>query len=179
MGKSDAKTYGFAFVGAPVGTNGVKAALAGAIVAALAAACASGPTPTGTAPWATTGLAPRVVCDTNPGRSWHADANGSQVPDAITLTCEGAVAAAEAVVAPTPMTSVIEFSFGKWCPHWGEPCGPGPLSPNTGYVVFRNCVGRLCAADDLVVLVTADDAGRVTASAPQVAPKPTGDPSAS
>jgi hypothetical protein len=165
------------FLGVAVKSRWIAVAAA---VAFVVAGCAAVPVPTAkpsATGWA--GLAPRVVCDTNPGQSWHADASGSQVPDAVTLTCDGAVAAAEALVAPTPMTARIEFSFGKWCPNWGEPCGPGPMSPNTGYVVFRNCVDRLCAADDLVVVVTADDAGRVTAAAPQVAPKPSGDPSAS
>jgi hypothetical protein len=145
--------------------------LAGDAVAAIVAACGANPAPSATPPPASTGTTPKVVCDPNTSQFWHADANGSQVPDTITLTCESAVAAAEAVAPPTPMTAFIEFSFGKWCPEQGAPCGPA-TSANTGYVVFRNCVGRLCAADDLVVVVAADGTGRVTASAPQVDPKP-------
>ena len=164
-----------------MGTLRARTVLVGLVIGALAAACGSSPTPNpsptpgATTTWVAARMTPKIVCDPNTSQSWHAAANGSQVPDTITLTCDGAVAAAEAVVAPTPMTSLIEFSFGKWCPQQGAPCGPPPPA-NAGYVVFRNCVGRLCRADDLVVVVTADDAGRVAASAPQVAPKPTSGP---
>ena len=156
-------------------------AVAVALLGSVVAGCGAGPTPSpdvtsawaSGVPWASAGLSPKVVCDDNAPQGWHADASGSQVPDAITMTCEHAVAAAEDVVPPAPMTAFIEFSFGKWCAEQGAPCGPAP-PVNTGYVLFRNCVGRLCRADDLVVVVSADAAGRVSAEQPQVAPKPSG-----
>jgi hypothetical protein len=92
-------------------------------------------------------------------------ANGSQVPIVITLTCENAIAAAWAAVGPDPAVASIDFHYGRWCP-------PGALCaatlPNQGYVIFhRSGQGR-----DVMVLVEADDAGKVTAHGPQAAPSP-------
>lgn len=89
---------------------------------------------------------PKVVCETPQNHS--------------TLTCEAGVTAARAAVGPDPTVATIEFWFG-----WGPLCGPNQrcalLLSNTGHVFFRRTGGN-----DLVVAVTADKTGKVTASAP-------------
>lgn len=113
---------------------------------------------------------PKVVCQSNTSTWSKTDANGSQVPIAITLTCENAVAAAKDVVGPQPALAYIEFAFGHWCP-------PGALCaislPNTGHVVFH----RKSLFPDLLVGVTADGTGKVTATQP--VPLPLASPSPS
>ncbi len=108
---------------------------------------------------------PTVVCQPNSSTWGQTDANGSQVPIAITLTCENGVAAAKAVVGPDPAVADIEFAFGAWCP-------PGAFCaltlPNTGHVVFH----RKGPLPDLLVRVTADGAGKVTATQPTALPSP-------
>jgi hypothetical protein len=83
----------------------------------------------------------------------------THVPESIriTLTCENAVAAARAVVGPDPAVTSIAFKFGLWCPA-GRPCLAIAVF-NGGYVTFRRY-----PLGDLVVVVTADQAGKVTAS---------------
>jgi hypothetical protein len=76
----------------------------------------------------------------------------------ITLNCENAVAAAKAVVGPDPAVTSIEFKFGLWCP--ADRLCPAMLVLNGGYVTFH----REDPLRDLVVVVTADQAGKVTAS---------------
>lgn len=77
------------------------------------------------------------------------------------------MAAARAVVGPDGAVATIEFYVG-----WGPLCGPGQfctlLLSNTGHVFFRRTGGL----PDLVVRVTADKAGKVTASAPTPLPSP-------
>ena len=130
-----------------------------AILALLSTACAPTPTPTPTTPSPSTSASsaptesmgaaePRVVCET---------------PDEtqITLTCEAGVAAARAVVGADPAVAAIEYYLG-----WGPLCPPGAfcalLPSNTGHVLFRRTGGL----PDIVVRVTADLAGKVTAFAP-------------
>jgi hypothetical protein len=112
---------------------------------------------------------PRVVCN-DIGSVWlDTDAHGSEVPISITLTCENAVAAAKASAGPQPATELIEFSYGHWC----QPGFFCALAlPNTGHVIFR----RTGTLPDLLVGVTADAVGKVTATAPGLLPSsPTGD----
>ena len=103
-------------------------------------------------PSPSTAAAPKVVC-------------GKGAPIGPTLTCNNAVAAAEAVVGPDPAIAYIEFHFGRWCP-------PGFFCvmslPNTGYVIFHVKGLR----SDILVTVVADEAGTVTASSPQPLPSP-------
>ena len=82
----------------------------------------------------------------------------------ITLTCENAVAAAKAVVGPDTTVTSIEFRWGMWCPP-DRPCLMIALL-NGGYVLFH----RKSGLPDLVVVVRADDAGRVTASDATIVP---------
>jgi hypothetical protein len=82
----------------------------------------------------------------------------------ITLTCENAVAAAKAVVGPDTTVTSIEFKFGQWCPP-GYPCLM-MLRLNAGYVLFH----RRSGLPDLVVIVAADQAGKVTASGASIVP---------
>lgn len=107
----------------------------------------------------------KVVCQPNTSTWSKTDANGSQVPIAITLTCENAVAAAKVVVGPQPALAYVEFAFGFWCPP-GAFCAAS--LPNTGHVIFH----RKSLLPDLLVGVTADDAGRVTATQPTPLPSP-------
>jgi hypothetical protein len=92
-----------------------------------------------------------------------------QTPDraGVTLTCEAGVAAAMAAVGPDPAVATIEYYLG-----WGPLCRPGSfcafLLSNTGHVFVRRTGGL----PDLVVTVTADKSGVVTASAPQPLPSP-------
>lgn len=121
------------------------------------------PSPTASA--SPVALEPKVVCQANTSTWGTTDANGSQVPIVITLTCENAVAAAKAVVGPDQAVAYIEFAFGYWCPP-GAYCA---LSlPNTGHVVFH----RKGLLPNLLVGVTADDAGKVTATQPTPFPSP-------
>ena len=123
------------------------------------------PSPTATASASAVAAEPKVVCQPNASTWSQTDANGSQVPIAITLTCENAVAAAKAVVGPDPAVAYIEFAFGSWCPP-GTFCA---LSlPNTGHVVFH----RKGLLPDLLVGVTADATGQVTATEPTPLPSP-------
>jgi hypothetical protein len=98
---------------------------------------------------------PKVVCETP-----------QKLPGS-TLTCDAGVAAARAFVGPDPTVATIEFWLG-----WGPLCRPGRtcalLLSNTGHVFFRRTSGML----DLVVAVTADKTGKVTASAPMPLPSP-------
>lgn len=120
------------------------------------AATPSTPAPPSASPSASPVAAgPKVVCETSPD------------PPASTLTCDAAVAAARAAVGPDPTVATIEYWFG-----WGPLCGPGKLCAlllsNRGHVFFRRTGGM----PDLVVAVTADKAGKVTASAARPLPSP-------
>jgi hypothetical protein len=110
-----------------------------------------------------------VACQPPP-RWTTTDAKGSQVPLAPTLSCDKAVAAAKVALGGDPAVYSIEFGYGPWCP-------PGAFCvlslPNSGHVVFHRS-GHL---PDILVAVTADDAGNVTAAA--LRPLPTASPSAS
>ena len=108
---------------------------------------------------------PKVVCQPNTSSWSKTEANGSQVPIAITLTCENAVAAAKAVVGPQPALAYIEFGIGFWCPP-GASCAVA--LPNRGFVVFH----RKSLLPDLLVNVTEDDTGKVTATQPRPLPLP-------
>lgn len=88
--------------------------------------------------------------------------NHTPAPVSITLTCENAVVAARAVVGPDAAVTSIEFYFGKWCP---TVCTM-ELRFNAGYVIFQ----RGDVLPDLVVVVTADHAGKVTASGASIVP---------
>jgi hypothetical protein len=103
---------------------------------------------------------PRVECEPNTSIWTQMDANGSQVPIPITLTCENAVAAARRVVGPDPALAYIEFHYGGWCPP-GARCAA--LGPSHGYVIVHTKGLR----SDVLVAVTADAAGKVTASDPR------------
>lgn len=111
--------------------------------------------------------AAKVVCDTNTSTWTTTNAAGSEVPLAITLTCEKAVAASKAVVPPDLAPVLIEFHFGRYCPP-GMRC-PAPL-PNRGFVIFRTDGSRA----DLLVSVSADAAGVVTVLAVGPFPSPAG-----
>ena len=84
---------------------------------------------------------------------------GSLLPVVITLTCQRAVAAAEALVGAVRDVASIEFAYGPWCPP-GAFCAL--ILPNTGHVIFR----LRGSQTDLLVDVSADASGKVTASAP-------------
>lgn len=92
---------------------------------------------------------PNVVC-----RSYSATLQAN-----VAMTCENAVEAAKAVVGPDAAVAYIEFGHGRWCPA-GSACIP--FRPNDGWVVFH----RNGLLPDLLVGVTADAAGRVTATEP-------------
>lgn len=114
-------------------------------------------------PSPSTAVAPKVVCDHGAPSSAGTDDSGSPIP--VTLTCENAVAAAEAVVGPDPAIAYIEFDYRRWCP-------PGMFCVlstwNDGHVIFHMNGLR----PDILVQVVADGAGRVTASSPQPMPSP-------
>jgi hypothetical protein len=77
----------------------------------------------------------------------------------MTLTCDQAVAAAKARLGPDPAVYSIEFGYGAWCP----PNRFCVISlPNSGHVVFH----RKGGLPDILVMVSVDDAGKVTAAAP-------------
>ena len=103
------------------------------------------------------------MCDQSAPSSAGTDPSGSPIP--VTLTCENAVAAAKAVVAPDPAIAYIEFDYGRWCPP-GFFCVMSTM--NDGHVIFH--VNGL--RPDILVQVVADEAGRVTASSPQPMPSP-------
>ncbi len=128
-----------------------------------AASAASSPSPSGSS----VAVEPKVVCQPNTTPVWaKTEANGSQVPIVITLTCENAVAAAKTVVGPDPAVAYIEFTYGDFlCPP-NTPCPA--LPPNTGYVVFH----RKGLLPELLVWVTADETGKAIASEPTPLPSP-------
>jgi hypothetical protein len=102
---------------------------------------------------------PKVVCHPNTTMWAPTDANGSAYPVAvfITLTCENAVAAALAVVGSQPDVAFIEFAYGLWCPP-GASCRGS--RPNEGNVIVHQAGQQ----PDIVVKVTADETGKVTAA---------------
>jgi hypothetical protein len=105
---------------------------------------------------------PPVTC----GRptTWdRTDAHGSPIP--ILLTCENAVAAAEAFLGADPDIVSVEFGYRWWCPR-DRLCAAS--LPNGGHVIFH-LGGR---KPDVVVSVSADAAGRVTAYGPEELPSP-------
>jgi hypothetical protein len=126
--------------------------------------------PSPTAPAFAGAAEPKIVCQPDTSTWSTNDVNSSQVPIVITLTCENAVAAAEAVVGLQPAVAYIEFAFGYWCPP-GAFCAAS--LPNTGYVVFHR-KGRL---PDLLVAVTADETGKARATEPTPLPLPLPSPS--
>jgi hypothetical protein len=103
------------------------------------------------------------VCDHSAPTSAGTDPSGSPIP--VTLTCENAVAAAEAVVGADPGITYIEFDYRRWCPP-GYFCVASGL--NDGHVIFH-VKGR---GPDILVTVVADKAGTVSASSPQPLPSP-------
>jgi hypothetical protein len=107
--------------------------------------------------------AARVACYPETSRRTTTGANGSQVPLAVTLTCEGAVAAAEAAAGPGLAFAYVEFRYGLGC-RPGEKCIAS--LPNVGRVVLHRCVSDGCQSPDLLVGVSADASGRVTAADP-------------
>lgn len=110
---------------------------------------------------------PKIECDQNTSTWTRTDANGSQVPIIITLTCENAVAAAKTVVGPDPAVAYIEFAYGYFCP----PNARCAMSqPNTGHVIFHTKGRR----PDILVSVKADAAGKVTAFDQRPLPSPSG-----
>jgi hypothetical protein len=150
--------------------------LFGFLVAALAATGCSTlrptPTPTGAAEPTPTASAqptpgpsavaaePTVLCQT-----WIWNHTPEPWDIQITLTCENAVAAAKAVVGPDRAVTSIEFRFGTWCPP-DHPCLLMAVL-NGGYVIFH----REGPLPDLVVIVRADQAGKVTASDASIVPE--------
>jgi len=114
-------------------------------------------------PSPSTAVAPKVVCDHSAPSSAGTDSFGSPIP--VTLTCQSAVAAAEAVVGADPGITYIEFDYRRWCPP-GYFCVASGL--NDGHVIFH-VKGR---GPDILVTVVADKAGTVTASSPQPLPSP-------
>lgn len=152
-----------------------------AVLALLSAACSPAPTnPPPSQPGAATpspattpGATPSAPASPSPPPSTSPVAEEPRVvcetpqEAGVTLTCESGVAAARAVVGPDATVATIEFWFG-----WGPLCRPGEacslLLSNTGHVFFRRTGGL----PDLVVAVTADKAGKVTASAPMPLPSP-------
>jgi hypothetical protein len=114
-------------------------------------------------PSPSTAVAPEVVCDRSAPTSAGTDQFGSPIP--VRLTCENAVAAAEAVVGPDPAIAYIEFDFGRWCPS-GYFCALSTM--NDGHVIFHVKGLR----PDILVQVRADEAGKVTAASPQPMPSP-------
>ena len=108
-------------------------------------------------------VAPKVVCDHSKPASAGTDDSGSPIP--VTLTCQNAVAAAEALVGADPGIVSIEFDYLRWCPP-GFYCALSGL--NDGHVIFH--IAGL--GPDILVDVVADKAGRVSASSPQLLPSP-------
>ena len=106
---------------------------------------------------------PAAVCDGTKPASAGVDEAGSPIP--VTLTCEAAVAAARALAGPGVVADRIEFAYGYYCPP-GYFCVAS--GPNEGHVIFR----RPAPGPDLVVQVSADPAGRVTAQGPVPVPTP-------
>ena len=137
-------------------------ALAVAALTLLTAACAAPPpTPaslapaTGTPAPAPSAPLPPTTCNNAPPSWWtgwrSAGPDGSAVPVAITLTCEGAVRAAWALVQNPGDVVSAEFNMGDHClPEMMCPAS----EPNTGQVVFhlRDGVGRY-------IVVSSDAAG--------------------
>ena len=158
---------GRAFLASCIQADGTPAT----VLVELSGPTAPGPAPTPTpqrspsAPSATPRASgvPRVVCDRSTPTSAGTDAAGSPIP--VKLTCANAVAAAERVIAPDLAVAWIEFDYLHWCPP-GDFCAWSGL--NDGHVIFH-VAG---AGPDEVVQVTADAAGRVTASKPQPLPSP-------
>jgi hypothetical protein len=114
-------------------------------------------------PSPSTAVAPKVVCDHSKPASAGIDDAGSPIP--VTLTCENAVDAAEAVVGADPDITSIEFDYRRWCPP-GFFCVLSGL--NDGHVIFH----MDGPGPDIVVSVVADKAGAVSASSPQPLPSP-------
>jgi hypothetical protein len=114
-------------------------------------------------PSPSTAGAPLVMCEPE-----ATDASGSPIPHA--LTCENAVAAAEAIVGPVPGIAYIEFRYGRWCPP-GRYCA---ITTDTdGHVIFHVHGLR----PDILVQVHVDDAGQVVAESPLPLPSPLPSPS--
>jgi hypothetical protein len=101
---------------------------------------------------------PTVTCP-------NEDSSATPRPEVhITLTCENAISAAKAALGPDPTVTAIEFHRGLWCPS-DRPC-LAMLLLNGGWVVFH----RARLMPNLVVVVTADQEGKVAASPPVVDP---------
>jgi hypothetical protein len=146
----------------------VRQLLVAVVVAALAAATCS---PTQPTPKPTASAEPTATASAEPTPEPTAVAReptvSCQAPawtpppniGPITLTCENAVAAAKAVVGPDPGVTSIEFYRGHWCQP-DMPCLAIAVL-NGGYVIFRRP-----STSDLVVVVRADEDGKVTAERP-------------
>jgi hypothetical protein len=146
----------------------MKAITSLALVAAVVlAACSFAPVPPPTASHATPLTkpstptpapgGPTVSCEPA-ADSIGTDDSGSPIP--VTLTCDKAVAAAEAALGPDPGIASIEFHYRYLCP-------PGNFcvvtTENDGHVIFHLTRRR----PDIVVQIHTDQSGRVIASSPQ------------
>ena len=107
--------------------------------------------------------AAKVACYPETSRWTTTNADGSRVPVAITLTCDGAVAAAKAAVGPGLAFGYAEFRYGSVC-RPGDRCIAS--LPNVGRVVLHRCVSDGCRSPDLLVGVRADADGVVTTETP-------------
>lgn len=112
-------------------------------------------------PSASVAAGPTITCDPVPDHWLPADAAGSPLP--VTLTCENAVAAAEAAIGRDPGVVSIEFHYFFYCPP-GRYCAI--TTANDGHVVFHLAGGH----PDRVVQVWVDETGRVVASSPEPMP---------
>jgi hypothetical protein len=168
----------------------IRTAVIGVLAVALTAGCAApAPTPSASAsPVPTTAVGPRltapapspsttaspsaspapsparvvkVACYPETSHRTTATASGSQAPVATTLTCDAAVAAAEAAAAPPGLSfAYAEFRYGPVC-RPDEKCIAA--LPNVGRVILYRCLSGDCRWPDLLVGVSADSSGRVTA----------------
>jgi hypothetical protein len=114
------------------------------------------------------GIVPPTTCH-NYSPEWWAKwrttaPDGSQVPVAITLTCENAVVAAWNAVSDRAGITSAEFTMGVMClPQM--PCPAAP--PNTGQVAFHRSDGT-----GVYVTVQSDASGTVSPDRPAVWPIP-------
>jgi hypothetical protein len=105
---------------------------------------------------------PPVACDP-PGHETRPDpSTGLSVP-VTPVSCQSAVDAALAVIAPDTAIARIEFHYGGYCP----PTARCPfISHTAGFVEVFGAQG----SPDLMVTVSMDDNGTVTASPPKPLP---------
>ena len=97
------------------------------------------PSSNSSSPSPSTAVAPKVVCDRSAPASAGTDDSGSPIP--VTLTCENAVAAAEAVVGPDPAIAYIEFNYVRWCPP-GYFCAMSTMERRSRHLPHEEACGR-------------------------------------